>query len=174
MTLRALCLLAVIVPVAASGADDPCTAFAWDVHTELALLVGNAVRLRSGTDDSTAPLIGKAAAYRLALAHQAAVHFAADPGKYSDADGRFAGLVKLHIPRPGRYRVSLDAAAWVDVVAEGHVVPAAAYTGSHDCARLRKVLEFQLPAGPATIQVSDSQADHLRLAVTASQYRPAT
>lgn len=174
MNLRALYMLAAIVPIAAMGADNRCADFTWNVQAELAVLDRNSVRSQSGTDAAAAPLISKTRAYRLALAPQSAVHFATDPGKYSDAAGRFAGLIKVRIPRAGRYRVSLDADAWVDVVAEGRIVPAAAYTGSHECALLRKVLEFRLPAGLAVIQVSDSETDHIRLAVTASTYRPDT
>ena len=165
-------LLFALVPIAALAADDPCADFTWDVHAELAVLARDSVRLQAGTDAAALPPVHQSQAYRLSLAKQVTVHFETDPGKYSDALGRFAGMVRLRIAHAGRYRVSLDTAAWVDVVAAGHIVPAAAYTGSHDCARLRKVVEFQLPAGLATVQVSDSDADHVRLAVTASSYQP--
>jgi len=167
-------LFACLATGRAPAAGDGCTGFTWDVQAELAALARPAVRIRAGRDSAAAPLIGKARAYRVALAPQSAVHFAAGPGKFSEAGGRFAGLARVKIPRPGRYRVSLDAGAWVDVVVAGNVVQASAYTGSHECARLRKVVEFQLPSGSAIIQVSDSPADHVRLLVTASTYRPDT
>ncbi|MBS0388634.1 MAG: hypothetical protein JSR15_09150 [Proteobacteria bacterium] len=173
MPLRAWFLLAIFAAMAAPAADDRCAGFTWNVQTELAVFARHSARIQAGSS-AAAPFIGKARAYRLSLTHQSAVQFATDPGKYSDADGRFAGLIRVRIARAGRYRVSLDADAWIDVVADGRIVPAAAYTGSQECALLRKVLEFQLPAGTATIQVSDSEADHVRLAVTASTYRPAT
>ena len=69
----------------------------------------------------------------------------------------FAGLVRLTVETAGVYRISLDQPLWVDVIANGTVVPAKDFQGRSGCNAPHKIVEFQLPAAsPITLQFSGS------------------
>ncbi|HVN43151.1 MAG TPA: hypothetical protein VMT50_10235 [Steroidobacteraceae bacterium] len=149
-------------------AEDPCDGFAWNVKAERALFAQPAKSVAAAVEPSAAPLIEMGAAYALMLADQDRVHFGAGPGKQSLPDGAHAGLAKASIAKAGRYRVSLDAPAWIDVVTGGQLVPSRAFQGRAGCNAPHKVVEFELPAGDALLQVSGSLPERVRITVTES------
>jgi hypothetical protein len=152
----------------AAAADDPCSHFAWNVAHELALFGGPASAAAGGKDGASAPLLAPEQLYDLALVPQAEVSFAHAPSKRALSDGAFAGLARLHIVTPGIYRVALDGPLWIDVIAGGTVLTSGAFTGSHECSTLSKLVEFSLPAGDVLVQLSGASRAHVHLALTPS------
>ena len=37
----------------------------------------------------------------------------------SHLSGKFAGIVRMHVTRPGAYRIGVDRDAWLDIATEG-------------------------------------------------------
>ncbi len=59
----------------------------------------------------------------------------------------FGGVVRLQVPRPGVYRVSVGRDAWLDLAtAAGKLLDPAPDEGLFDCDGPRKVLLYTLPA----------------------------
>ncbi len=166
---RILALLIGLLGIhAAALAQDPCDGFSWDVKVERALFTQGAAAIVAGLDADHSPALTLATGYSLALAPQAQVRFVAGPSRKSLPDGAHAGIAKLHVARAGPYRVSLDVPAWIDVVIAGQVVPSRAFQGRAGCNAPHKVVEYDLPAGDAWIQISGATQDHVRAAVTQS------
>lgn len=155
----------------AAGASDPCTHFAWNVTRELRLFASTPARWTAGKTAAAAPHLRPGKLYELSLSPQDQVHFALSPGKKALADGAYAGLADLRVPAAGLYRISLDTPFWIDVVADGKLLAAQNFTGNHQCRRprsLRKLVEFQLPAGKVLVQLSGGPWKQVRVAVTPS------
>lgn len=136
------------------------------MHAERALFGGAKTSQTAGHDEASAPGLSIATAYTLALVPQSQVEFAQPPGKGSKPEGMHAGLAKIRLVSAGAFRVALDVPAWIDVIAAGRPVPSRAFEGRHGCSAPHKVVEFDLPAGDALIQVSGASPDHVTLSVT--------
>jgi hypothetical protein len=149
-------------------AQDPCDGFSWDVKVERALFTQDGAAIVAGLGADHAPELELATGYSLALAPQGQVGFVAGPSRKSLPDGAHAGIARLHVAHAGVYRVSLDVSAWIDVVVAGQVVPSRAFQGRAGCNAPHKVVEYDLPAGDAWIQISGATQDHVRAAVTRS------
>jgi hypothetical protein len=105
--------------------------------------------------------------YALQLAPQAAVSFAAAPGKKSAPDGAYAGLAVLQLETAGDYRVSVDAPVWIDVAADGKLAAVEDYQGLHSCDAPHKIVEFNLAgASRFVLQLSGAPKAAIRLTVT--------
>jgi hypothetical protein len=166
MRARILFLLVALAGAAAARADDPCDGFAWDVRVERGLFAREAQPATAGSAVAQAPELAVTTPYALQLIPQEQVQFAVPPGKKAVPAGAHGGLVRTRITRAGRVRISLDAAAWIDVVVGGQPLPSQAFQGRAGCNAPHKVVEFELPAGPVLIQLSAAQPDRVRLTVT--------
>jgi hypothetical protein len=172
VTSRALSWLAGLVLASgfvsfAHAADDPCSAYKWDVTEERAVFAQKAQSAAGGRDAPSALVMKTKTLYNLALAPQGSVKFVVPPGKKALADGAFAGVVHLRVPSPGAYRVSLNQGFWVDVVGHQHLIEATDFTGAHDCNAPRKIVQYNLPAGEdLVLQLSGAVKDHVLIAVT--------
>ena len=152
---------------AGASADDPCIGFKWDVRKEHALFGGTAAALSAGKDLSSAPAIVAGRLYALQLAPQAAVSFAAAPGKTSSPEGAFAGLAVLRLETAGDYRVSVDMPVWIDVTVKGKLAAVVDYQGLHSCDAPHKIVEFHLAgASRFVLQLSGAAQAAIRLTVT--------
>lgn len=159
-------LAGLLIATSVAHAADPCEGYTWDVRAERAAFAREARDGIAGKAAADAPALELATPYTLVLAAQADVRFAAGPGKASLPDGVHAGLATVRLAHAGRYRVALDTAAWLDVVIGGKIVPSRAFTGRSGCSAPHKIVEYDLPAGDATIQVSAATPEHIRLAIT--------
>ena len=107
--------------------------------------------------------------YQLQLKGQSAVAFPAPPGKKTPSEGAYAGLATLTVDAAGVYRIAVDRAVWVDVIANGALVRAKDFQGRHGCNAPHKIVEFLLPARtPLTLQFSGSDVATVKVAVTPS------
>jgi len=162
-----LVLLAFLPAIVVAGPDDPCAAFTWDVGHERALFAATAELLAAAAAPNGAPALKPERLYRLQLIAQARVVFAVPPGKRRPPADGYGGLATITLETPGRYRISLDQPAWVDVLANGAVIAASGFEGRPGCHAPHKIVEFMLPAGVAlTLQLSASAAPAVQIAVS--------
>jgi len=159
--------VAVMVGGESAHADDPCAAFTWDVRHERILFAKEPQAAVDGEALATSPTLATEKLYQLNLRRQAEVTFAAPPGKKSAGDGTYGGLAKLTVDTAGVYRLSLDQPLWVDVLANGAVLPAKDFQGRKACNAPHKIVEFFLPAGtPITLQFSGGSIPAVKITVT--------
>ena len=151
----------------AMAADDPCTGFKWNITQEHALFTGAPESLTAGHDLASAPTMKAQTLYELALAPQDTVKFILPPGKRGLPDGAFAGVIHLHVPAAGSYRVSLDAGFWIDVVGDQKLIESSDFGGMSGCNTPRKVVIFNLPASnDLVLQISGAAKDRVRVTLT--------
>ena len=166
----------------ADANDDPCGAFTWDVHHERALFATKPQILTGGQTVAAAPTLTVDRLTQVELKGQSEVRFPEPPGKKRGAGQAYAGLARLTVDTEGVYRISLDQPLWVDVIANGAVIPAKYFQGRPGCNAPHKVVEFVLPARlPITLQLSGGGVTTVRITVTRARdaaservQRPAT
>ena len=165
-------LLAVILSAVGGGvyAEEPCVDFKWDVTQERALFSGPATPLPAGSDAKSASTMLLNHLYTVKLLPQDKVVFVAAPGKKPTGAAN-AGILTFKLPASGSYRVALDMPVWVDVAANGAVVPAKDFQGQHSCGAPHKIVEFDLNGTrPFFLQLS-GVPDSVRLTITAAPAR---
>jgi hypothetical protein len=168
-TLSLSLALAVLVGGGASRAlaDEPCAGFKWDVSKERALFGSSALPQAAGKNSVSAPGLVPNRLYRLQLLPASEVAFSVPPGKKPLIEGTYAGLAALKIPASGSYRISVDLPLWIDVAAQGQLVPAKDYEGQQGCDAPHKIVEFELDAKqPLLLQFSGTPEATVRLTVT--------
>lgn len=168
--LAALACVAVATAMASQTAlaADPCAGFAWNVAHERALFATLPVALTAATAAGPAPTLEADKFYEITLTPQNKVSFVLAPEKKALADGAFAGLVTLHIPSAGKYRVSMSEGFWIDVITDGKFAPTDDFTGAHECHAPRKIVQYSLPAGNPTLQFSNTNSATVRVTLTAA------
>jgi hypothetical protein len=149
-------------------AADPCEGFNWNVAHERAVFASVATALTAANASGPAPSLAVDKLYDITLTPQDKVSFVLAPAKKVLADGAFAGMVKLHIPSPGKYRVSMSEGFWIDVIADGKFAPTDDFTGAHECRAPRKIVQYSLPAGDLVLQFSNTNSASVRVTVTAA------
>ncbi|HEY4339505.1 MAG TPA: hypothetical protein VGM97_06155 [Steroidobacteraceae bacterium] len=148
-------------------AADPCAGFTWNVAHERALFATAPVAVTAAAAAGPATTLDVDKLYEITLTPQDKVSFVLPPAKKALADGAFAGMVTLHIPSPGKYRVSMSEGFWIDVIADGKFAPTDDFTGAHECRAPRKIVQYPLPAGNLTLQFSNTNSATVRVTVTA-------
>lgn len=133
---------------APSAASAGCEGFTRDVSLELAAMQapGTAGVAGTGAQDGAMPRLEPGVRHDVRLHPHAGVVLAATPARAVPGDAS-AGLLAFRVPVAGRYRVSLTTAHRVDVVDAGTVLASRDHQGVRGCPLLRKVVEFDLPAG---------------------------
>jgi hypothetical protein len=150
----------------AASDTDPCAGYKWDVSKERSLFASAAQPLSAGSSAATPARIEPNRLYALELEPAAKVTFPVAPGKSPPHDGTYAGILILEAP-PGKYRVSIDQAAWVDIAADGKLLAPADYEGVHACSAPRKIVVFVLGGRNRwTLQLSAADQAAIRLSVT--------
>ena len=152
----------------AALAADPCEGFTWNVAHERALFATAPAAVSAATAAGPAPSLAVDKLYEVTLTPQDKVSFVLAPAKKALADGAFAGMVTLHIPSAGKYRVSMSEGFWIDVIADGKFAPTDDFTGAHECRAPRKIVQYALPAGNLTLQFSNTNSATVRVTVTAA------
>ena len=156
-----------VAEAAPAPAKNPCADFKWDVSQERALFGSPAQEQPAGKDSASAPAVVPNHLYRLRLLPLGQVAFAVPPGKSTPAADTYAGLAALQIPASGSYRVAIDLAVWIDVAANGALVPARDYEAEHGCEAPRKIVVFDLDAKRhLMLQFSAASQAVIRLTVT--------
>ena len=150
-------------------ADDPCAAFTWDVRHERALFGSKLQVLTGGQTLAASPTLAADRLYQVELRPQSEVTFLQPPGRKRGDGASFAGLARLTVETAGVYRVSLEQPLWVDVIANGTLVPAKDFQGRPGCNAPHKIVEFVLSARtPMTLQFSGGSVAAVKVTVTRS------
>lgn len=79
--------------------------------------------------------------------------------------GMAGASLGFRVPRAGRWRVSLDTGAWVDVVRDGRAVASVGHGHGGPCSGVRKQVEFDLAPGRYDLQLSGAAAASVRVMV---------
>ena len=159
------CLVPIALLIAAPAfAQEPvgCDKFKRPLDHERALLA-SPTQLSSGAA-MVQPL---AAAVNVALAPYAGAKLPVPPSRAPKSPDSYAGFVNAPaLPKPGTYRVTLSAPAWIDVVQNGHALQSTAFSGASGCAGVAKSVKFELSAAPFTVELSGTTARTLSFVVT--------
>jgi hypothetical protein len=168
----ACALIVGLVPAVAAARPmtSACPEYPWHVSREVALFAGASTRIYASVSAARAPIIRTDHLYAVRLAPEPRVRFVLPPGRAKRMSGDRAGLLRISVPAAGLYRISLDERFWIDVVAEGRLLPATEFHGSPHCAGPHKMVEFALPRGTSLLQLSGYHADGVRLTVTAAPH----
>jgi hypothetical protein len=165
-------LLTLTLGAAPTFGTDRCTGFKWDISKELALFDGPGVALSAGKNALPAPALRVDRLYELQLLPQAAVTFAATPGRNTSPDGAYAGIADLDLDTPGIYRIAVDAPLWIDVVIGGKLAAPTDFQGQQNCDGPHKIVEFDLTGAKRfLLQLSGSAKASVRLTVTQTPAR---
>ena len=169
--LAAVAVSAVVTAAASlpANAADPCDGFTWNVSHERAVYATPPAAVTAAIAAGPTPTLEVDKLYAIALTPQDKVNFVMAPAKKALADGAYAGMVKLHIPTAGKYRVSMSDGFWIDVITEGKFAPTDDFTGSHECHAPRKIVQYPLSAGnDLVLQFSNATSPSVKVTVTAT------
>lgn len=84
------------------------------------------------------------------------IDFALPPARTPAAESG-GGLFGFAVTTPGRYRVALGSAAWIDVVRNGRSLPSVAHGHGPACSGIRKMVDFDLQPGRYLLQIAGSE-----------------
>lgn len=133
---------------------------------EIQAFAGKAQSADAAAAASAAPVLRVATLYQLHLKSQTDVVFVQSAGKALKAATPMAGLARFAVPRNGRYRITLDAPLWIDVVTTTAVIPPATYTGWHDCGLFRKSVDYVLESDQELLlQFSDAPTNLVKVTI---------
>jgi len=155
--LAAMLVLVGAVPLRADPPEAKCLipSHIWDKAEPI-----TAVRAVSGV-----PVVRPGGPVMIRLIDAAKVRFAVSLGK-PIADGDKGGLIILKIREPGTYRIATQHKAWIDVMRDGKVVASVAHAHGEPCSGIAKMVDFVLPRGVYTLQLSAAADETIGLSVT--------
>lgn len=113
---------------------------------------------------SEAPAVAIGMPVEVALHPAAHLALPAPPARAAAADSH-GGIVAFDLRRAGRIRVALSAPAWIELVSAGTAVASTGHGHGPRCSGIRKIVDFDLPAGRHLIQLSGSPDASVRLMV---------
>jgi hypothetical protein len=156
-----------IASEAVTGSKGGCTDFNFNLDHELVLFASRPRAIAAGGAASGTPTLKPDQLYVVSLLPQAEVQFTAEPGKRTANDSSYAGVMNFTPATKGVLRVTLNEAAWIDVVAGGKLIQSRDHTGSASCRLLHQSVQFDVNPGTALqIQVSGSTTSEVRLTLT--------
>lgn len=110
-------------------------------------------------------VLAAGAPMRVALEPTSKIRFVAPPER-EPKPGSFGGVIAFDVQQAGTWRVALSGAGWVDVLAGGKALASTAHGHGPACSGIRKIVDFALPAGTYTLQISGAAADSIDVMVT--------
>jgi molybdate transport system substrate-binding protein len=149
--------------------QPPCIRLgsSFDLTEELKLFQTASTQILAAGSLQSAAMLQPGKLYRTSLKSQSEVRFTAPVGKATIADGSYAGIFRIAAGSARTLRVTVNTAAWIDVVEGNRALESARYAGLHDCPLLRKSVEFEVPPNEALLlQISGSTEQDVMLAVT--------
>jgi len=151
----------------AAKADDiaaACQSPGWDMSRELAAFRGTAREARGGATAADLPTIEPGRLYALQLRPQSTVQFLQPPQKAAKVPAPAAGMARFSVTIGGKYRVTVDAPLWIDIVESTGIVRSDDYNGWHACTLYRKSVDYTLQAGrPFVLQLSGASAAAVKI-----------
>src|SRR5579871_4590868 len=157
--LMSLTCAALATPAFADESDG-CSHFAWDVSHEVKVMNGTLAPVTAATaSGAKVPVVKLDKVYEVKLAPQSSVNYSVKPAKPTLNDSAQGGLVSFHVSKAGLYRVSITSGHWIDIVDGDQLIKSKDFSGSRDCPRPHKVVEFELPANKDLVLQFSGSAD---------------
>ncbi len=103
-------------------------------------------------------------AVRAMLVPQSTLRFAVKPEKPGDGASH-GGIFRFVTTTPGRYRVALGSGAWIDLIDGTRAVASVGHGHGPACSGIRKMVDFDLPAGRHVIQIAGSREPTLTMMI---------
>jgi len=156
-------LAATLAPALAAAEDaSGCAAFKWPLeHERAALLASQKASVANGG------ALSYDVASVLKLAPLADAGLPQPPERAPKFASSHAGHFTLAKPaKPGFYKITLAAPAWIDVVDGGKFLHPRGFSSAADCEGARKSVKFELPARPLDVQVSGVRESEISLIVS--------
>lgn len=147
-----------------AAGEGGCSAFAWPIESERALLTGaDAVETPSKGNFGSIP----ETAISVVLARTSDVTYPVAPtGKPKGAgEDTFGAVVSFDGGGGGLHQITLSGAGWIDVVQNGAALKSVAHTGKADCEGVRKSVRFELAPGPFAVQISGAASPTMKFTV---------
>ncbi|HEX7915054.1 hypothetical protein [Rudaea sp.] len=117
----------------------------------------NPVPAKAGSEAANAPLLSVGKATSVTLLPTPDVHYALRPEKPGGSVS-YGGLLALDVAQAGTYRIALNSAAWIDIVGKDGALRSVAHGHGPDCTGIRKMVDYVVPAGRYTLQISANGA----------------
>lgn len=76
------------------------------------------------------------------------------------------GMAQFTVATAGIYRVAIDSAAWLDVIADARSLESVSHGHGPDCSGIRKMVDFKLAPGRYLLQIAGNGAPKVRVLVT--------
>jgi len=76
------------------------------------------------------------------------------------------GMAQFIVAKAGIYRVAIDSAAWLDVIADAKSLESVSHGDGPDCSGIRKMVDFKLAPGRYLLQIAGNGAPKVRVLVT--------
>ncbi len=161
----AAALLFLVAAIGSASAQDAsgCEKFKWSIARESAWFAVGPKPVDAGAEVGAGD-----SGYVVALVASDAAGFVVAPERAPKA-GTFGGVLKSVIAKAGLYQITLSDEAWIDVVLNVASVKSSGFSGQKSCPGVRKSVRFDLAAGPATVQISNSQSAKIMLAIAPSE-----
>lgn len=142
--------------------DADCANFKWPINRELTAFKGDGLPVVA----SGAALPGLVEAAQLKLLPQDQVTYTMAPKRAPKHTPAYGGSFTLPpIASGDTYQVTISDDAWIEVAQNGAALKQTGFTGSHSCKAVHKSVRFSLATGPATVEISDSGLDSLKIEV---------
>lgn len=139
-----------------------CDKFKWPLDRERTLLE-NPSQLSSGAEMAR-PL---AMAVTVALVPLANAKLPVTPSRPPKVADSYAGFINAPaLSKPGTYRVTLSAPAWIDVIQNGRALQSTAFSSVRGCTGMAKSVKFELGAASFSIELTGSAAHEISFVVT--------
>lgn len=144
------------------GVQQACAA----LPAELAAWTGARVKRKAAPSPaklaSAALPVGQAV--EAALLPMTKLSFAVQPEKPGGSVSK-GGLFRVDIAEAGTYRVALGSGPWIDVIEKGAALPSIAHGHGPECSGIRKMVDYEMQAGPHILQISGNGDAALTLMV---------
>lgn len=151
-------------------ASDLCRIGDWDMQVEQRLFGAAPRRIGAARHLSEQrPELAPGTLWAMTLVQEADVHLAAAVRRRRASGPSFAGLASVAVPVTGRYRITVDGPAWIEIVRDGQPLPTTKFGSQRACPLFRKSVEFELAAGlPHVLQLSNAASAELRVTIEPS------
>ncbi len=134
-----------IAPTCAAIAPPPAELAGWKETQPLAAA--------TSAQGLSAAMLTAGKSLELALRQTNEVTYTLAPQRAPAATSH-GGMVQFKVTAAGTYRIAIDSAAWIDVVAGGTGLTSVGHGHGPDCSGIRKMVDFKLAPGSYVLQIA--------------------
>ncbi|MBS0583378.1 MAG: hypothetical protein JSS42_09795 [Proteobacteria bacterium] len=122
----------------------------------------------AGSEPAKAPPLTAGKAASVTLLPTPDVHYALRPEKPGGSVS-YGGLLGLDVAQAGTYRIALSTAAWIDLAGKDGALRSVAHGHGPDCTGIRKMVDYVVPAGHYTLQISANGTPRINVLAVAEK-----